>query len=246
MARVDAIPWLTALLLLACTACNQGRVQTVQNYEGAPLPKPDRILVRDFALSPEDVRLDQGVRARLMQAFSNTSVSTAKAQAARAATASLANDLVASLRREGLPAERAFGSDVPASENVVLVEGQIVSIDQGNRTRRTLVGLGAGKSSLGADVQVYFRGARSSPRLLQTFEADADSGRAPGAAETMGAGAAAGTGIAASAAASMGLHEVSERRSAGDTDNARRVADALAPKLRQLFETQGWVQAASR
>ena len=62
----------------------------------------------------------------------------------------------------------------------------------------------------------------------------------------MGAGAAAGTGMAASAAASMGLHEVRERRSPGDTDTARRVADALAPKLRQLFETQGWVQAASR
>ncbi len=246
MDRADARPWLTGLLMLALTACSQGRVETVQSYSTARLPRPERILVRDFALTPEDVRLDQGVRARLTQAFNQTPPSAAKMQAARAATAALAEDLVRELRREGLPAERAFGSEVPASENVVLVEGQIVSIDQGNRTRRTLIGLGAGKSSLGADVQVFYRGGNSSPRLLQTLEADADSGRAPGAAETMGAGAAAGSGVATSAAASLGLHEVSERRAAGDTDNARRVAAALAPKLRQLFELQGWSEAAAR
>ncbi len=246
MAAAHARPWLIGFLILTCAACNQGRVQSGQNYEGPTLPHPDRILVRDFAVVPEDVRLDQGIRARLTQALSDTPASATKVQTARTATSSLATDLVRDLRGYGLPAERAFGSEVPSTENVVLVEGQIVSIDQGNRTRRTLVGLGAGKSSLGADVQVFYQRGPAKPQLLETFQADADSGHAPGAAETMGAGGAAGTGVAASAATSLGLHEVSERRQAGDTDNARRVADALAPKLRQLFQSQGWMQAAGR
>jgi hypothetical protein len=55
-----------------------------------------------------------------------------------------------------------------------------------------LIGLGAGKTSVSADTQIYYATDRSAPpRLLMSFEGQADSGHLPGVAETLGAGAAA-------------------------------------------------------
>ena len=53
----------------------------------------------------------------------------------------------------GLTAER--GSTVPAgTQNALLIKGQLVSIDEGNRTVRLIIGLGAGRSDVRAHVQV--------------------------------------------------------------------------------------------
>jgi hypothetical protein len=62
----------------------------------------------------------------------------------------------------------------------------------------------------------------------------------PGAAETMGAGTAAGH-LAASAAASGGMHALAERRRTGDEENAEKLGRGLARQIGQLFAQQGWV-----
>jgi Domain of unknown function (DUF4410) len=123
----------------------------------------------------------------------------------------------------------------------VLVQGQIVSVDEGNRTRRTLIGLGAGASSIAVDAQVLYRRPEvQRPQLLEAFTASGNSGRAPGMAETLGVGAAADR-LATSAVVGAGLHGVGERRRTGSDDNARRIADALAPQIGQLFARLGWI-----
>ena len=155
--------------------------------------------------------------------------------------ATLSETLVAQLRQAGIPAERIAGEVAPARGGTVLIEGQVVSVDEGNKTRRTLIGLGAGRSSIAADAQLFYRQGNAMPRLLESFESSADSGRAPGAAETMGAGGAAGSGIAASAAGSAGMHGVSERRAASPDDLARKIAEGLAPRIEQYFASQGWI-----
>lgn len=233
---------LGALLLgLAIAGCNPARVQGTRDYNGPALPRPERLLVRDFAITPQDVRLDQGIRSRLTRATSDGPLSAQQLQVARQANATLAETLVAQLRQAGIPAERAVGQIGPERGNTALIEGQIVSVDEGNKTRRTLIGLGAGRSSIAADAQLFYREGAAAPRLLETFESSADSGRAPGAAETMGVGAAAGSGIAATAAASAGMHVVSERRAASPEDLARKIAEGLAPRIEQYFASQGWI-----
>src|SRR5258708_22062561 len=98
----------------------------------------------------------------------------------------------------GLDAIRA-DSPAPVDQNVLIVQGSFETIDAGNRRRRILVGLGAGKSQVGTSVQVLYQPAGEAPRFIQSFEAKADSGKAPGVAGTAGIGAAAGP-VAASAA----------------------------------------------
>jgi hypothetical protein len=47
--------------LLALGACAPTTVQTQQDYSGTALPRPDRVIVYDFAVSPDEVTLDQGL-----------------------------------------------------------------------------------------------------------------------------------------------------------------------------------------
>jgi hypothetical protein len=229
------------LLVLAMAGCNPARVEGTRDYSGPALPRPERVLVRDFAITPQDVRLDQGIRARLTRATSDKPLGSQQLQVARDANATLSETLVAKLRQAGIPAERIVGEVRPERGGTAVIEGQIVSVDEGNKTRRTLIGLGAGKSSITADAQLFYREGSGAPRLLESFESSADSGRAPGAAATMGVGAAAGSSVATTAAASAGMHVVSERRAAAPDDLARKIAEGLAPRIEQYFASQGWI-----
>jgi hypothetical protein len=198
------------------------------------------VLVQDFAIDPSEVRLDQGLRARITREMSDTPLSAEQQAAADKARNALTAALVQRLDTYGLPAEpEAPGGDMAPGPKVI-VQGQIVSEDEGNRTRRTLIGLGSGASKLAVDAQVYYVQGTEAPRMLESFTVHGDSGQAPGMAETMGVGAAAGR-AATSAAVGMGMHGANEYRSAGDDDNGRRAGEALAADLGKFFASLGWI-----
>jgi hypothetical protein len=227
-----------ALIALALGGCNKAHVQTVESYSGPTVARPDHVLVSYFAVSPDQVQLDQGIGARIMRTVGDKPLSTQESQAAQATQAALAEQLVSRLKRYGLPAEIAARQ--PVEGNSLLVQGQIVGIDQGNRTRRVLIGLGAGKSTVSADAQLYYASGMAAPRFLSAFKGEADSGRMPGAAETMGAGAVAQR-VGTSAALTGATHAAAETRNTGDTAEAGRLADGLAGQIGQFAVSQGWI-----
>jgi hypothetical protein len=234
---------LAGVAALGLSACAPARVQTTQAYGGPLAPRPDRVMVYDFAVTPQDVKLDQGVSARIARTMGDSSLSQQEWDAAQRTRVALAQSLAEKLRSYGLPAQT--GGSGAGGANEVLVQGQIVAINEGNRTRRTLVGLGAGKSSVTADAQLYYVAAGSpAPRLLTSFEGSSDSGRAPGMAETLGVGAAAHR-AATAAGVGAGLHGVSEVRRTGDEENAVRLADALAKQIGAFAVSQGWIAPGS-
>jgi hypothetical protein len=176
---------------MACllSACNHARVQTEESYLGAQMPCPDHVVVSYLSISPQTVRLEQGVSARIVRVVEGQSSTMQQQQAAQAAGVAPAEELVARLRRYGLPAELA--TEVPQAGRILLVQGRILSVDQGNRTRRMLIGLGAGKSSVTAETQLFYATDSGTPRFMTAFQGEVDSGHLPGAAETIGVGAAA-------------------------------------------------------
>ena len=226
-----AAVWFAVLLAAGCMRAD---VQPVSAYTGPKVPHPDRILVYRFAVKPEEVKLDQGVSARLQQQVSDTPLSAQRLSVAEQASERLTSALVQQLRGQGLPAESASGPVPRRSGTTAIVQGQIVSIDEGNRTRRTLIGLGAGESRLGADAQVLYSTAGSPPRLIESFNAEANSGHKPGVAETMGIGAARGR-LASAAGVGGGTHMLSETRNEGDTAEAERVGKELGSQIAQVF-----------
>ena len=130
------------------------------------------------------------------------------------------------------------------TQNALLIKGQLVSIDEGNRTERVIIGLGAGRSDVRAQVRVYEVTATGS-RLIDQIEVDGKSGLTPGMAETMGAGGLAGH-LLVSAVVSGGVHVASEAIGADVVADADRAAKGIAKQLATLFAQQGWSHGGSR
>ena len=173
---------LTLLLLAGCTSVQ------VNPEVGAmeQLPHADRVLVYNFAVTPQEVQLD-AVGSAITQTFDGTADLQQEQQVGHAVANALAKHLVSDIQNMGLYAERAAGP-VPPTGIDVLILGQLVSIDEGNAAERMVIGLGAGRSDVEAHVQVY-QSASGRRIPIETMSGTAKSSLMPGAAETMGVGA---------------------------------------------------------
>jgi len=228
-------PMMIAFLIIGmASACATTDVRTVRTDISGPLPMPDRVLVYDFAVSPEQVRLDRGLSARAAAAAEGASRTEQEIATGRKVASALSEHLVKEIRNLGLDAERAAGPRQQRN-NDLAIEGHFLSIDEGNRTERTVIGLGAGRTDVRAEVLVYQNGL-----LVEQLEADAKSGAKPGMAETMGAGAAAGN-LATSAVMSAGMAGASEAFGANADADAARMAKKLAQQLAAFFARKGWI-----
>jgi hypothetical protein len=230
-----AVACMGLVVLTACTSA-QSQMET----GSATLARPQVVIVDTFATSPDEVSLDQGLSTEVEEAIKadrGTSRTQQEVQAGRQVADAIADKLVVEIRDMGLRAER--GSALPAgTQNAALIGGQLVSIDEGNRTERVLIGLGAGRSDVRAQVQVY--GATPAGRqLVDTIEVDAKSGLAPGMAETMGAGGLTGH-LLVSTVVGGGLHVADEAIGADVVADADRAAKGIAKQLSALFAKEGW------
>jgi len=231
--RVVAFAGLAALA--ACTS-TQSEVET----GGAMLPRPQVVIVEKFAVSADEVQLDQGLSTEIEQAMKaqgGTSRTEQEAQASHQVADAIADKLVVEIQDMGLHAEP--GSAVPAgTQNALLIKGQLASIDEGNRTERLIIGLGAGRSDVRAEVQVY-EVTPAGRRLIDTIEVDAKSGLTPGMAESMGVGGLTGHLVVATVVGA-GVHVADEAIGANVVADADRAAKGIAKQLSALFAQEGW------
>ncbi|OLL32223.1 hypothetical protein BTH42_07155 [Burkholderia sp. SRS-W-2-2016] len=210
-----------------------------------PTLHPQVIYVAAFDADPQQVQLDNsGVLHKLKTQLSGSSAAQQQADDAAQVREQVADEIVHRLQSLGLNAVR-LDAPLPADQNALIVQGSFDSIDAGNRRRRTLIGLGAGKSEVSSSVQIVYQPAGGAPRVVESFTANADSGKMPGVVETAGVGAAAG-GIATAAAAGAGLHGVTETKRAGVSADAKRLGDAVAKQIAQFGAQAGFVAAAQK
>jgi len=230
----------TAALALTITACAPTKVRPIGATATDPLPRPDMVLVYDFAVSPEQVSLNRGLFARLGREASSANATEEEAKIGREVAEGFAVELVKRIQRLGLPAERAT-ADHPAPPGTLAITGQFLSIDEGNRMRRTMIGFGAGQSEVRALAQVALQTAHG-PLLAEEFETSGASARTPGVAPMIGPGLAVrgAAGVASSVAVSGGVHALTEHRTEVEAD-AQRIADELAKKLGKFFVRHGWI-----
>jgi hypothetical protein len=230
---------LAALALLAgCTSSS-----SMNETAGAMLPRPQVVVVQTFAAAPGEVRLDPGlsgtIRETVDAAAAGAPRTAQELQVGRQVADALADKLVVEIRDLGFQAARGTGLP-PGVTNGLLVTGQLVSVDQGNRAERVAIGLGAGRSDVRVRAQVFEVGPQGQ-RLADEIEVDAKSGLTPGMAETMGVGALGGH-LLVSAVASTGLHAVSESVGTSVVADADRAAKGIAKQLARLFAEQGWTR----
>jgi hypothetical protein len=213
-----------------------GKSAATENASAALISQPDRILVYDFAVSPRDVSLDRALDVRLLHHLERVSQSEEQLTAARAAARALSTELVAAIRKLGLPAQRADEAS-PATDRTLAIKGEFVSIVEGNSLRRLVIGLGAGATEVKTLVQVYVLNPPGRT-LWKSFETTAQSSRKPGMAETLGVGTAA---MGARAVAIGAGAQIGAQYGGSVAADTRRTADAIANKLSRIFAGQGWI-----
>ena len=224
-----------ALLTAACTS-----VQQQEMYAGS-LPRPEQIIVFDFAATPQDVELDSGLTAKALRAMEKESVPEEEAKAARKVSHEVAKKLVKEISDMGLPAVLATEPGIEGTSVNMLVRGTFVSIDEGDQDERVAIGLGAGRSSVVIEVELV-DWSPAGEQVVDRFKVTAKSARNPGAAETMGVGAIAGH-LLVSTAVTAGSQTASEAFGASIEADTSRAASNAAKLMKKFFVRQGWVAA---
>jgi hypothetical protein len=138
-----------------------------------------------------------------------------------------------------MASEVARGQQV-TGDNVLIVDGEFTDINEGNKLRRMVIGLGVGQSTLDTQVRV-FQTADGSTQQIMTFTTHADSGSMPGAAIAGAPGAAAGgTAMIVSAGVNVAAGGVKNYTS-GMGSLSKKSADKAVAYMSQYFATQGWI-----
>lgn len=227
---------LFAALLLSCAVgCGQTGVRNIKVTQEKNLPRPARILVYDFAVSEREVAEYQGI---MRQQPSIKDPVEREKQIATEVKDALASELVDGLRSLGFAVERASRED-RAIGNEIVIDGQFLTVDEGNPLRRLVIGFGSGMSTVESRAQVYQGG--NARRVLE-FTTHSDSGTLPGAASMLGAGAAVQGGVTA------GMVVANTAVSGVKTYNsevARMAAasgDQVVRYLSEFFAGQGWIR----
>jgi hypothetical protein len=200
------------------------------------IPRPAEVVVYGFTIDPNSIELDTGIWARLEAMSGSTDPQAERQQLAYQITSAISETLVDAINRMGLIAVPA-APGTPARPGDVLIQGQIVRVTAGNATRRTIVGFGAGKSEVYANVQVLRAEPGGYTQPLQTYDANANSGRTPG----LGLGvASAAAGHVAMAVAGSVAGTVARQRS-GLAKDAEDLARKVATNVGDFFAAQGWI-----
>jgi hypothetical protein len=158
----------------------------------------------------------------------------------RQVQAAFSKALVRELQQASVPTAAVAGADTPPPRSL-LVKGELTAINQGNKTKRVLIGFGKGASDVQAHVTVSLV-TEQEPVVLLEFKVKSQSGKKPGAAATVGAGAATmGTVSAPSAAAGVGAGGVFDKTATVEAD-ASRMAKAVAKQIADLMTSQPWAR----
>jgi Domain of unknown function (DUF4410) len=226
------------VISLALSGCASTDAEvTTSNAEDARLPYPSQILVYDFAISPSEVSPDSVAAGRLNGAGDDPQENAQREYLERQVAAIVAEDVAAGLRDLGLPATRWRGAP-PAGKNIYAIEGQFITIDEGNALTRMIIGFGSGGTEVRTLVQAYYiSGGRKS--LLGEAEVSAESSSKPGLAAAIPVGAAV-TSLGTAAAVQSGIGLISEMNT-DVQEGAKDTAEAIVELLEPRMEDQGWI-----
>ncbi len=232
----QAVTLLIAVVIMA--GCASSEVTDRRSYAGGEqIPRPGRIIVYDFAATPQGVAPSSAISGRyeLVQRPQSPQEIRLGQELGRRVAAALVKDILAM----GLPAERAHTGQPPNIGNLVIT-GEFVTIDEGNRGKRMIIGFGSGAGELRTIVEKYQITA-AGPRLLKSLGVRAAGGKGPGmAVPLIIVGGILGRPVTA-AVVSGGINIIQELGPEKIQGAANRTAKAIAKELRTGFRRRGWI-----
>lgn len=227
-----------AAILILLAGCGSTDTEVAKpRTEDTKLPFPKAIYVYDFAVATAEVAYGSTAAPRLSGAVDDPNETPKRDKLEHEIADVLATKLVAELQGLGLPAVRWRGTP-PKNNDAYMIEGQFLTIDEGNVAAQLIIGFGVGGSEVRVLTQAYHldNGAK---KLLGEAEVSAESSKAPGLAATLPVGAAvSGTAAAASVATGVGVvRTVNSKVKKGAENTAEAIVELLKPRMQE----QGWL-----
>ena len=224
------------VMVYFAAGCGQTGVLRPTPVAATNLPRPERIMIYDFAVSEQEVKEYQGI---MRQQPTIKDPAERERRLAQEVKDALADEIVDQLKTLGFAVERvARGTRVTAND--MLIDGQFLTVDEGNPLHRLVVGFGNGSSAVQTRVQVY---QAPEARKLMEFTTQSDSGKLPGAAPTLAAGAVAAGGVSAGMVVANAAVSGYKTYNSDVARMAAASGDQVARYLSEFFAKQGWIRA---
>ena len=112
------------------------------------------MVVYPFAVSAADVSLNSGIFQVAYRNMTDENQSAQQLDIAARRRKTSASSIATNLTQKGITTTCLQRGVPPTGNNVLILDGQLTDINEGNRLRRMVIGLGAGQSTLDSVVQV--------------------------------------------------------------------------------------------
>lgn len=242
------------ILAFGCVtiSCAKATITAHRDYaENEQLPKPERIIVYNFAATPEDVPADDAIIG--LYETPTRPLTSDEVAIGRKLGIEIAEELVEEIRGLGMSAERSSRGLIPGPGDLV-IKGALVTIDEGDRLKRVLIGFGAGAGKLNTLIEIYYITNEGS-RPLVSEEIKATGGKMPGMLFAVPAAVLAGpVGLSPAAASATGPSAtVGEATATSGSVNvtkelgpeslraaAKKTAKEIAKTVSQIFARHRW------
>ncbi len=234
--RIIIVMLVAVFVTIGCASSDIAELQ--RHYEEDTLSKPGRIIVYNFSASPDDITRDAAISGHYQR---RTTPQTAEQkELGRQLGDKLADELVKEILALGMPAEHADRWHPPSIGNL-LIMGEFISIDEGSRAKRMLIGFGAGAGKLQTHV-VGYQFTDQGLRRLGDAVIETSGGKMPGMLVPVAGGAVAGRAGRA-AIISGGMNVAQELGPESLNAAAKRTAQEITKILSRAFAEHGWIPA---
>ena len=177
--RTSSWLWLATLLFAGCsTATVTPRVRP-----GDTLVRPDRVLVHDFAVVPDEVAIKGGPDAQALGGAGADVQTKEDIEVGQDFARALAENLLRELRDRGIDCDKATAAP-PPGPNTASIRGRFLRTRQSDRS--TLVGFGFRDGQVRTHIQI-FQGTGVTLRLVAEAESTTESNLKPGLSPTTAA-----------------------------------------------------------
>jgi len=234
--RTFATLVLCLFAMVVAAGCASTKVSDRQEYMGGKIPRPGHIWVYDFAATPAEIPANSALAGQHSE--HPTPQTPEQIATGRRVGALIATELVEQIRGMGLPAKGASSGTTPEINDLV-IRGYLLSIDEGDATKRVAVGFGSGASGLRIAAEGFQMTAQGL-RKLGSGSLDSTGGKTPGGA--VGVAALIATGNPVGLIVGGGAKAYGEYSGSSKIEGrAKAAAKEIADKIRPKFQEQGWI-----
>ena len=226
---------LLAVLVMAAGCASTKDTERQQLVTGS-IARPAQIWVYNFAATPADVPAGSALAG---EASANAAPQTAEQIAeGRKLGSEIATELVQDVRALGMPAANASAATRPQLNDLV-IQGSLLSVQQGSAAERVSIGFAAGESELKVAVE-GFQMTPNGLRKLGSGDADATGSKTPGSA--VGLASLIATHNPAGFIVSTGMKVYGEKSGSSTVEGrAKQIAKNISDALKKRFQEQGWI-----